>query len=121
MKTIELEKTKGYEIGKNSGKTWVARITQDGRQFLTANEIDYGPSRDWFRKNRATRIDTFHLTNGLYEVCELGQRHFRLVFTKLDGTTGSMAIEDDRASRMIAILESGEDFETARSSTKAIA
>ncbi len=43
---------------------------------------------------------------------------FRLVWTKDDGTTGSMALDDDRAARMIALIESGEDFESARQKSK---
>ncbi len=51
MKKLHLEKTKGY-TGKKSGKTWVAKMTADGRQFLTADEIDCGPDREWFFPTR---------------------------------------------------------------------
>jgi hypothetical protein len=117
MKTLHLEKTKGY-TGQKAGKTWVAKMTADGRQFLTPDEIECGPDREWFRKDKATRTDTYHLPDGLYEVCEIGERYFRLVWTKDDGGTGSMALDDDRAARMIALIESGEDFESARQKSK---
>jgi hypothetical protein len=117
MKTIHIEKTKGYS-GKAAGKTWVAKITADGREFLTADEIDYGTGREWLRREKATRIDTFHLTDGLYEVCEIGERYFRLVWTKDDGSTGSMALDDDRAARMVALINSGDDFDEAREKSK---
>jgi hypothetical protein len=117
--TITLEKTKGYEIGKNSGKTWIAEITRDGREFAETSDIDYGEDRHWFRRNRATRHDTYEIVkNGLYEVCELGERHYRVVFTKADGTSGWMQIDTDRAEKMTALIEEGSDSEEARIATK---
>jgi hypothetical protein len=114
---ITLEKTKGYS-GKNAGKTWIAEITAAGREFLEADYIDYGDSR-WFRKSKATREDTYEIEkNGLYEVCEIGERHFRCVFTKADGGSGWIMVDDDRAEKMTALIEEGMDSEEARIATK---
>jgi hypothetical protein len=116
--TITLEKTKGYS-GKNAGKTWIAEITKDGREFLQADSIEYGDGRDWFRKEKATREDTYEIgKNGLYEVCEIGDRHFRCVFTKADGSSGWMKVDDDRAAKMITLIETGSDSEEARLATR---
>jgi hypothetical protein len=116
--TITLEETKGYS-GKYAGKTWIAEITKDGREFLKADSIEYGSDRAWFRRPKATRENTYEIEkNGLYDVCEIGDRHFRCVFTKADGTTGWMKVDDDRAAKMTALIEEGSDSEEARIATK---
>ena len=118
MKTT-LEKTKGYEIGKNSGKTWLAQITEDGREFIEPSDIDYGDDRLWFRRTRATRFDTYEIKKcGMYLVCELGEQHYRMVFTKGDGTQGWMKLTDERAEKMISMIREGKSFDEARIESK---
>lgn len=113
-----LEKTKGYSTGANAGKTWVAKITSDGRHFIDPTEIDYGDDRAWFRRERATRHDTYEISeNGLYEVCELGDRRYRVVYEK-NGESAWMKVDDDRAAKMTALIQEGSDSEEARIATK---
>lgn len=113
-----LEKTKGYTTGANAGKTWVAKITSNGREFVDPSDIDYGDDRAWFRRERATRHDTYEITeNGLYEVCELGERCYRVVYEK-DGASAWMKIDFERFSAMKKLIESGSDSENARIATK---
>jgi len=117
--TTTLKKTKGYEIGKNSGKTWLAEITEDGREFIDPSDIDYGDDRLWFRRPRATRHDTYEITKcGIYLVCELGEKHYRMVFTKGDGTQVWMKLADERAEKIVSLIQSGKSFDEARIESK---
>jgi len=116
-KTISITQGIGY-TGKMGNRAWIAEITgtdsQYGlsREFIDADDIE----RDHFGRRRYIRTYHYELGPGLYEVCEHGDRWFRIVWA--DGSKWAV-IAADRAEAIAKMMDGGAEYEAARRATKA--
>lgn len=118
---IEIEKAKGYS-GKRGNKSYVARIAGTSgtatfdRTFLEAAAVDWGDSQ-LYKKSKGIWTEAYDLEIGLYEVCEYGEREYKVVWEK-EGKTVCTTISAERAEAISELLDKGESVEAARAATK---
>ena len=118
----KIEITQRYGVGyggKLGTKEYVARIVgtdaQYGlrREFVRADKVE----RDHFGRSRYVR--TYHLTPGLYECQSEGERAIIMVYVVKDGAIKCRRLtnQPDRLNKMLALMDAGQDFESARAAT----
>jgi hypothetical protein len=111
----------GYK-GKLGNKCWIARITGTdaeyglSREFLEPTSVE----RQHFNRIRTIIEFTYDLeTDGLYELCEEGERWFEMCY--LSATTGEQktrTVSDVRVTAWVEALNAGETDRDARLSSK---
>jgi hypothetical protein len=118
--TKTLRYGKGY-TGKSGNKCWIARINGTdrwyglSRDFLEPAKIE----REHFNRPR-TMIDmTWELEPGLYEASQDGDRWFLLVVPKNDGSITAFQPTEERMKKILALMDDGIDFNSARKATLA--
>jgi hypothetical protein len=122
--TFTISKSVGYS-GKNSAKTWIAKIVGTDKQYIFCREFvdtectDKKEMFDARRKRKGSWTEAAACEVGLYEInAGADDRRYRVVWVK-DGKTTFMKIDEDRALRMSILMDDGMDCEEARIATKA--
>lgn len=120
--TLTIEKSRGYS-GNKSAKSYIAEISGldnrygFARNFLDANEIDWRDSA-LYRKAKGSWDEKYSVGPGLYEVCQYGEKWFRLVgvWTPKDKPTDiySIKIDQDRALKIGGLMDDGWEIDEAR-------
>lgn len=110
---------RGY-TGKSGNKCWAARIIGTDatygmrREFLDADKVE----RDHFGRERTMIRFSYTLAkDGLYELCENGERWYVTVFER-DGEIISGKVNAERARVWAELLESGSSAADARINSK---
>ena len=118
MVKMTLRYGKGYS-GRMGNRCWIAAITGTSTQYgLARHFIDPDSvEREHFNRTR-TMIDfTFRIPAGLYERSEGGEREFFMVWEKA-GKLVWRRIDEARVRAIVTRMDNGEDFATARESTR---
>ena len=119
----KIEKSRGYQAcGRTAQKSWIAEIDgTDGtyglsRSFREADEIDWGDSK-MYKRNKGVWHEIHRVGPGLYEVCQHGDRSYRIVWLAGDAAKWCV-VDETRAKAIAALLDDGQEYETARQATK---
>ena len=119
---ITIRKSVGYR-GHTGNKSWVAQVvgvdSQFGlaREFCATEAVDAAECFHARRKGKGAWNEAADVGPGLYEVCQHGERSFRVVWATAAGTSKWSACDDERARQIAVRLSAGEDFDTARRAT----
>ena len=123
--TFQVSKSVGYS-GKNSAKTWIAKIEGTSeeyifdREFIDTECTDKKEMFDARRKRKGSWTEAAACDVGLYEInAGADDRRYRVVWVKDDGVVTFMKIDADRATRMAILMDDGMSSEEARVATKA--
>jgi hypothetical protein len=121
VETVAIRQQRGIGYrGKLGQDAWLARITGTDadmglrREFLRADHVE----RDVWNRPRYVETLTYHLTPGLYQEQSQGDRRMIMVYTRQGKAVWTSQITQDRLDAMLALMDAGQDFETARIATR---
>jgi hypothetical protein len=111
----------GYR-GKLGQDAWVARVTgTDARMGLRREFIAPDKTtRDHYGRAKYVETRVYYLSAGLYQEQSQGERRMLMVWIAPDGTAkmSSTSLTQARVDAMLALMDAGQDFETARIATR---
>ena len=120
--TFQIRKSVGYS-GKNSAKTWIAKIVGTSkdyifdREFIDTDAIDKNEMFTARRKRKGSWTEAAACECGLYEINDgADDRRYRVVWMK-DGEAKLTEIDADRATRMAILMDDGQTCEEALQAT----